>query len=201
MGYLCPPFQSRNRRCVSPRDASAVSRGRDQPSDGNLDWGSLGRGAGGADARRGLRLLDALVASCSGVGSWACGAVLPIPRLLGITFPCARRLLPRVLCPPSIHRLKAPVGVLMDDASQAFCVLAGGKGYLRDSMVSAMLAKNQVFPSTNLLVVPVDMTERPAGGGTGGGKGFGKAPAYENEGYVAAPVEVGTRSFVLVSGW
>lgn len=99
-----------------------------------------------------------------------------------------------IVCSTEI--LQAPVGVLMDDASQAFCVLAGGKGYLRDSMVSAMLAKNKIFPNTNLLVVPVDMTEVPGGAFTGGSKGFGKPVPYEQEGYVAAPVHVRHGSFL-----
>lgn len=69
-------------------------------------------------------------------------------------------------------------------------MLAGGKDFIRDSMVAAMLNKNQIFPSLNLLVVPVDM-----GASWGdGGKGFGKALSYEEEGYVAAPVDVSAAS-------
>lgn len=74
----------------------------------------------------------------------------------------------------------------MDEAKQGFCVLAGGQDFIRDSMLAAMLAKNQIFPSLNLLVVPVDMGVIPGDGG----KGFGKALSYEEEGYVAAPVDV-----------
>lgn len=74
----------------------------------------------------------------------------------------------------------------MDEAKQGFCVLAGGGDFIRDSMLAAMLAKNQIFPSLNLLVVPVDMD----GGDGDGGKGFGKALSYEEEGYVAAPADV-----------
>ena len=86
---------------------------------------------------------------------------------------------------------QAPVGVLMDEANQGFCVLAGGADFIRDSILAAMLAKNQIFPSLNLLVVPVDM-----GGGDGaGGKGFGKPLSYEEEGYVAAPADVSFCSF------
>lgn len=88
---------------------------------------------------------------------------------------------------------QAPVGVLMDEAKQGFCVLAGGGDFIRDSMLAAMLAKNQIFPSLNLLVVPVDM-----GGGDGdGGKGFGKPLSYEEEGYVAAPADVSFCVYVL----
>lgn len=78
----------------------------------------------------------------------------------------------------------------MDEASQAFCILAGSTSYLRDSIVSAMLVKTKIFPNTNLLVVPVDMTPEAAELSKGGGKGFGKTATYENEGYVAAPVQV-----------
>lgn len=74
----------------------------------------------------------------------------------------------------------------MDEAKQGFCVLAGGQEFIRDSMLAAMLAKNQIFPSLNLLVVPVDMGVSPGDGG----KGFGKPLSYEEEGYVAAPVDV-----------
>lgn len=74
----------------------------------------------------------------------------------------------------------------MDEAKQSFCVLAGGKEFLRDSMVAAMLSKNQVFPTVNLLVVPVITEVETA-------KGFGpKSMSYEGEGYVAAPVDVRT---------
>ncbi|CAM9791294.1 unnamed protein product [Laminaria digitata] len=73
----------------------------------------------------------------------------------------------------------------MDEAKQGFCVLAGGGDFIRDSMLAAMLAKNQIFPSLNLLVVPVDM----GGAAADGGKGFGKALSYEEEGYVAAPAD------------
>lgn len=79
----------------------------------------------------------------------------------------------------------------MDEAKQGFCVLAGGGDFIRDSMLAAMLAKNQIFPSLNLLVVPVDMGGAAA---ADGGKGFGKALSYEEEGYVAAPADV---SFIL----
>lgn len=72
----------------------------------------------------------------------------------------------------------------MDEAKQGFCVLAGGKEFIRDSMLAAMLAKNQIFPSLNLLVVPVNMS------GAGASKGFGNTLSYEEEGYVAAPVDV-----------
>lgn len=89
-------------------------------------------------------------------------------------------------------RQQAPVGVLMDEAKQGFCVLAGGRDFIRDSMLAAMLAKNQIFPSLNLLVVPVDM------GGADEARGFGKALSYEEEGYVAAPADV---SFYFVSAF
>ncbi|CAM9469981.1 unnamed protein product [Ascophyllum nodosum] len=78
---------------------------------------------------------------------------------------------------------EVPVGVLMDEAKQSFCVLAGGRDFIRDSMVAAMLAKNQVFPTVNLMVVPVDS-------GVDVDKGFGrKNLSYESEGYVAAPAD------------
>ena len=77
---------------------------------------------------------------------------------------------------------------------EARLLRAGGGGdFIRDSMLAAMLAKNQIFPSLNLLVVPVDM-----GGGDGdGGKGFGKPLSYEEEGYVAAPADVSFCVYVL----
>ncbi|CAB1098257.1 unnamed protein product [Ectocarpus sp. CCAP 1310/34] len=85
---------------------------------------------------------------------------------------------------------EAPVGVLMDEAKQAFCVLAGGKEFVRDSILAAMLAKNQIFPSLNLLVVPVEMEVASDGKGAKGlAKGFGTSLSYEEQGYVAAPVD------------
>lgn len=84
------------------------------------------------------------------------------------------------------------MGVLMDEAKQSFCVIAGGKEYIRDSILAAMLAKNQIFPSLNLLVVPVEMEGAGAGKGPKGlAKGFGSSSlSYEEQGYVAAPVNV-----------
>lgn len=74
----------------------------------------------------------------------------------------------------------------MEEAKQSFCVLAGGKEFLRDSMVAAMLSKNQIFPTVNLLVVPLVTEVETA-------KGFGpKSMSYEGEGYIAAPVDVRT---------
>lgn len=82
----------------------------------------------------------------------------------------------------------------MDEAKQAFCVLAGGKEFVRDSILAAMLAKNQIFPSLNLLVVPVEMEVANDGkGGKGLAKGFGNSLSYEEQGYVAAPVDVSVR--------
>eukprot|EP00752_Nemacystus_decipiens_P006098 g5503.t1 len=85
---------------------------------------------------------------------------------------------------------EAPVGVLMDEAKQSFCVIAGGKEYIRDSILAAMLAKNQIFPSLNMLVVPVEMDVASSGNGSKGlAKGFGSSSlSYEEQGYVAAPV-------------
>ncbi|CAM9929654.1 unnamed protein product [Pylaiella littoralis] len=85
---------------------------------------------------------------------------------------------------------EAPVGVLMDEAKQSFCVIAGGKEFIRDSILSAMLAKNQIFPSLNILVVPVEMGVAGDGKGPKGlAKGFGDSSmSYEEQGYVAAPV-------------
>lgn len=81
---------------------------------------------------------------------------------------------------------QATLGVLMEEAKQSFCVLAGGKEFLRDSMVAAMLSKNQIFPTVNLLVVPLVTEVETA-------KGFGpKSMSYEGEGYIAAPVDVRT---------
>lgn len=90
------------------------------------------------------------------------------------------------------RKYQAPVGVLMDEAKQSFCVIAGGKEYIRDSILAAMLAKNQIFPSLNLLVVPVEMDVAEDGRGPkGSAKGFGNTSlSYEQEGYVAAPVNV-----------
>lgn len=92
-------------------------------------------------------------------------------------------------------RQQAPVGVLMDDAKQSFCVIAGGKEYIRDSILAAMLAKNQIFPSLNMLVVPVEMEVAGNGKGPKGlAKGFGNSSlSYEEQGYVAAPVNVSVR--------
>lgn len=92
----------------------------------------------------------------------------------------------------SITTQKAPVGVLMDEAKQSFCVIAGGKEFIRDSILSAMLAKNQIFPSLNILVVPVEMGVAGDGKGPKGlAKGFGDSSmSYEEQGYVAAPVNV-----------
>lgn len=70
----------------------------------------------------------------------------------------------------------------MDEAKQAFCVLAGSREYLRDSIINAMMSKNQIFRNLNMLVVPVEMTAS--------GKGMGRAVNYEDEGYVAVPVNV-----------
>ena len=80
----------------------------------------------------------------------------------------------------------------MDEAKQGFCVIAGGKEYIRDSILAAMLAKNQIFPSLNLLVVPVEMEVASSGNGPKGmAKGFGSSSlSYEEQGYVAAPVNV-----------
>lgn len=84
----------------------------------------------------------------------------------------------------------------MDEAKQGFCVLAGGGDFIRDSMLAAMLAKNQIFPSLNLLVVPVDMGVSDGDGG----KGFGKPLSYEEEGYVAAPADVSLCVFFIFCG-
>lgn len=86
----------------------------------------------------------------------------------------------------------------MDEAKQSFCVIAGGKEYIRDSILAAMLAKNQIFPSLNLLVVPVEMEVTEDGRGPKGlAKGFGNSSlSYEQEGYVAAPVDVSVRGLV-----
>lgn len=81
----------------------------------------------------------------------------------------------------------------MDEAKQGFCVVAGGKEFIRDSILAAMLAKNQIFPSLNLLVVPVEMEVGDAKGNRPKGlaKGFGNnSLSYEQEGYVAAPIDV-----------
>lgn len=96
------------------------------------------------------------------------------------------------LPPPEKPQRQAPVGVLMDEAKQSFCVIAGGKEYIRDSILAAMLAKNQIFPSLNMLVVPVEMdVASSANGPKGLAKGFGSSSlSYEEQGYVAAPVNV-----------
>lgn len=80
----------------------------------------------------------------------------------------------------------------MNEAKQSICVIAGGKEYIRDSILAAMLAKNQIFPSLNLLVVPVEMEVASNGDGPKGlAKGFGSSSlSYEEQGYVAAPVYV-----------
>lgn len=81
----------------------------------------------------------------------------------------------------------------MDEAKQSFCVVAGGKEFIRDSILAAMLAKNQIFPSLNLLVVPVEMEvgDAKGNGPKGLAKGFGNnSLSYEQEGYVAAPIDV-----------
>ncbi len=86
----------------------------------------------------------------------------------------------------------------MDEAKQSFCVLAGGKEYIRDSILAGMLAKNQIFPSLNLLVVPIEMEVAEDGRGPKGlAKGFGNnSLSYEQEGYVAAPVNVSVHGLV-----
>lgn len=88
----------------------------------------------------------------------------------------------------------------MDEAKQSFCVVAGGKEFIRDSILAAMLAKNQIFPSLNLLVVPVEMEVAGDGKGPKGlAKGFGNnSLSYEEEGYVAAPVNVSARGLTFV---
>lgn len=87
----------------------------------------------------------------------------------------------------------------MKEAKQSFCVIAGGKEFIRDSILAAMLAKNQIFPSLNMLVVPVEMEVADDRKGTKGlAKGFGNSSlSYEEEGYVAAPVNVSIRGFAL----
>lgn len=87
----------------------------------------------------------------------------------------------------------------MKEAKQSFCVIAGGKEFIRDSILAAMLAKNQIFPSLNMLVVPVEMeVANGSKGPKGSAKGFGNTSlSYEEEGYVAAPVNVSIHDFAL----